>query len=72
MQVSTKREKQPEVIGLIGVGLDGKDAHRRVTRNEDFLVVGGSEETHEHLQEVTIKFNEGLQKRGQPLRETPV
>jgi len=71
--VSTNpRRKKREVIGLLGVGLDNKDGHHRLTRNEEFLVIGGSQETHECLQDISIKFNEALQKRGQPLQETPV
>jgi hypothetical protein len=69
--VSTKKNKR-QVIGLLGVGLDSKDEHKRVTRNEDFWVVGGSQETHEKLQEVSIKFNEALHKRGQPLQEASI
>ena len=35
----------------MGLGLDGEDGHRRVTRGKEFLLVGGSEETHERMQE---------------------
>jgi hypothetical protein len=60
------------VLGLLGVGLDGTDGHRRLTRTEDFLIVGGSQETHERLQETAIKFEEALQERGKRLQDAEV
>ena len=67
-----KKKKGAEVVGFLGVGLDGQDGHRRLTRTEHFLLVGGSEETHERMQDVTIRFNESLAKRGKPLHEASV
>lgn len=66
-----KKEKKPEVevLGFVGVGLDGADGHRRITNNDHFLLVGGSAETHERMQDVSIHFNEELQKRGKELTE---
>ena len=54
---------------LLGVGLDNKDEHKRLTRGENFLLVGGSEATHEHMTEGAIKLNEQLKKRGKTLDE---
>jgi hypothetical protein len=61
-----------QVLGFIGVGLDNEDGHRRLTRNENFVLVGGSAQTHEAMQEITIRFNEALLKRGKRLQDTPV
>ena len=58
-----------EVIGLLGVGLDNQDGQKRLTRNEDILLVGGSQETHECMQEVSIRVNESLRERGKRLRD---
>ncbi len=58
-----------EVVGMLGVGLDNQDGHQRITRAEDFLLVGGSEETHEQMQDVAIRFNESLQTRGKRLQD---
>jgi hypothetical protein len=60
------------VLGLLGVGLDGTDGHRRLTRTEDFLIVGGSQQTHERLQQTAIKFEEALQQRGKRLEDAEV
>jgi len=60
------------VLGLLGIGLDGADGHRRITRTDEFLLFGGSKETHERMQETAIKFEEGLERRGKTLAEAEV
>jgi hypothetical protein len=54
---------------LLGVGHDGKDGHVRITRGDNFRLVGGSEETHEVMQEKAVKFNEKLKERGRRLEQ---
>ncbi len=54
---------------LMGLGLDNKDGHKRLTRGDNFVMVGGSEETHERMTETAIRFNEKLEKRGKSLEE---
>jgi hypothetical protein len=70
----SKRSKPPEatVAGVLGVGLDGEDGHTRITRTEEMTLVGGSEETHEKMQETAIRFGENLEKRGKTLQEASV
>jgi hypothetical protein len=73
--LSTKkpgRRSKKEVVGFLGVGLDSKDEHTRITQSEHFLLVGGSEETHERMQDTVIRFDESLEKSGKSLQETPV
>ena len=65
----SKRTKKGMIAGILGVGLDGEDGHKRVTRTEEMILVGGSEETHERMQETAIRFSEGLEKRGKALKE---
>jgi hypothetical protein len=48
---------------LLGLGLDGKDGHVRVTRGRNFSLLGGSRDTHDAMQEKAIKFNEELDRR---------
>jgi hypothetical protein len=67
-----ERQKKRQVVGLLGVGLDNRDGEHRITRADHFLLVGGSEETHERMQETAIRFNESLAQRGEPLEDTPV
>ncbi len=52
---------------LLGLGLDAKDGHLRVTTGENFKLVGGSEETHGVMQEKAVKMNEQLKRRGKTL-----
>jgi hypothetical protein len=60
------------VVGFLGLGLDNKDGHQRLTRSEHFFLVGGSTETHERMQDTAIKFTEALQRRGKELQEASV
>jgi len=52
---------------LLGLGLDGTDGHVRVTRGENFRLLGGSEETHGRMQEKVIRFNEEVGRRHKTL-----
>ena len=60
------------VVGLLGVGLDNSDGHKRVTRSEEFLLVGGSKETHENMQDIAIRFAESLRDKGKRLKDATV
>jgi hypothetical protein len=59
--------KKSKKAALLGLGLDGKDGHVRVTSGPNFKLVGGSEETHGTMQEKAIKMNEHLKRRGKTL-----
>ena len=52
----------------MGLGLDS-DGHKRMTTGPNFVLVGGSEETHEVMTEKVIKINEKLTAKGKPLEE---
>ena len=52
---------------MFGLGLDSADEHNRITKGENFVLVGGSEETHERMTETAIKVNEKLSARGKTL-----
>jgi hypothetical protein len=67
--VSHPDEGAGRVVGFLGVGLDDPDGHERVTRSEHFLLVGGSAETHERMQDTALRFEEALGKKGKALRE---
>ncbi|VTR96527.1 Uncharacterized protein OS=Opitutaceae bacterium TAV5 GN=OPIT5_27545 PE=4 SV=1 [Gemmata massiliana] len=67
-----RKKSAPKVAGVVGVGLDGEDGHTRVTRTEEMVMVGGSAETHERMQETAIRFGENLEKRGKTIHEASV
>lgn len=54
---------------LLGLAFDAEDGHRRITRGDNFLLCGGSEETHGVMQETAIKVNEQLADRGKRLED---
>lgn len=66
LKASRKERKQ---AALLGLGLDGNDGHTRLTRGENFVLYGGSEETHSSMQETAIKVNEQLDRRGKRLED---
>jgi hypothetical protein len=63
-----KRRKKTHAA-LLGVGLDNDDGHKRITTGEKFLILGGSEETHERITETMVKTFEELKQRGKPLED---
>ena len=63
----TTPAEEPQVVGFLGVGFDHKDGHHRRTQCDNFFLVGGSEETHERMQDTAVRFNEALKRRGKRL-----
>lgn len=61
------RRRKPKSAHLLGLGLDNKDGHKRLTTAEQFTIVGGSEETHGRMTETVMKTFEELKTRGKPL-----
>jgi len=66
------KEKTVQVAGLLGLGLDNDDGHKRITKAEDILLVGGSQETHERMQDVAIRVAESLKDKGKRLQDASV
>ena len=65
----SKENTQPRASELLGVGLDATDGHKRITRGEKFVLVGGSEETHGRMTETVIKTFEELKRRDKDLHQ---
>ena len=61
------RRSSPTAV-LVGIGLDS-DGHKRVTTGENFVLAGGTQETHDHMTEKAIKINEKLRERGKQLEQ---
>lgn len=57
------KPKSKKNAGLLGLGLDNADGHKRITRGEKFLLVGGSDETHSRMTETVVKTFEELKRR---------
>lgn len=60
------------VAGLLGLAFDADDGHKRITRGQNFLLAGGSEETHLFMRETILKVNQRLDERGQELADVSV
>ena len=65
---NAKKKKPRRKAVMLGVGLDS-DGHKRLTTGPNFLLAGGSEETHEVMTEKAIKINEKLAAKGKQLEE---
>ena len=48
---------------MVGLGMDA-DGHKRVTTGDNFVVAGGTQDTHEEMTEKVVKINEKLTERG--------
>src|SRR5438445_3817890 len=53
---------------MLGLGLDS-DGHKRLTTGHNFVLMGGSAETHEAMTEKAIKINEKLIAKGKQLEQ---
>jgi hypothetical protein len=64
-----KKKKSARIAGLLGLGLDQADDHKRITTGERFAILGGSEETHGRMTETVVKTFEELKTRGKKLEQ---
>jgi seryl-tRNA(Sec) selenium transferase len=65
---NAKKKKPRRKAVMLGVGLDS-DGHKRLTTGPNFILAGGSEETHEVMTEKAIKINEKLAAKGKQLED---
>jgi hypothetical protein len=65
-------QKQTKKAALLGLAFDAPDEHVRLTRGKNFMLAGGSAETHGQMQETAIKLNEKLDRSGRRLEDVSV
>ncbi len=63
------KDNKDRIVRILGLGLDHKDGHVRITRGDNFDILLGSESTHERMQETCLKINEKLGQSGKRLEE---
>jgi hypothetical protein len=63
----TRKKRRPKIAGILGVGLDNEDGHKRITTGEKFVLVGGSQDTHDKMTETMVKTFEELKRRDKHL-----
>ncbi len=68
----TPNDRPAHSAALLGLAFDAEDGHTRLTRGKNFLLVGGSQETHALLQETAIKINERLDRSGRRLEDVSI
>jgi hypothetical protein len=61
--------KRQRKAAMLGLAFDAADGHTRITKGDNFLLCGGSQETHEVMQETATKINEQLSERCQRLED---
>ena len=66
------KKNKLKMSGIIAVGLDNDDNQERITHSKHFMLLGGSEETHERMQDTAIRFEEKLKDRGKRLQDTSI
>jgi hypothetical protein len=69
---NNRRISERRVAGLLGLAFDHKDGHKRITRGKNFLLAGGSEETHDLMRDTIVKVTERLDERGLDLVDVSV
>ena len=62
-------EKRETSAALLGLAFDNHDGHTRLSRGKNFVLVGGSQETHTVMQETALKINEHLDRQGKRLED---
>jgi hypothetical protein len=65
----TNKPAKPVAAALLGLGLDNEDGHTRLTRGKNFVLYGGSQDTHAEMQETAVKLNEHLDRKGKRLED---
>ena len=65
---NAKKKKPRRKAVMLGVGLDS-DGHKRLTTGPNFILAGGTEETHDVMTEKAIKINEKLAAKGKQLED---
>jgi len=67
-----KAQSPRRSAALLGVAFDNHDGHTRLTRGKNFVLCGGSHETHAVMQETAIKINEHLDQKGKRLEDVSI
>jgi hypothetical protein len=69
---SSKPTHKKARAALLGLAFDADDGMKRITRGPNFLLAGGSAESHGILQETAVKINERLDREGRVLADVSV
>lgn len=65
---NVSKKKKDRAAIMLGLGLD-TDGHKRLTTGPNFVLLGGSKETHEAMTEKAVRINEKLAAKGKKLED---
>lgn len=65
-------DPQQKSAALLGLAFDHDDGQTRLTRGTNFVLLGGSQDTHALMQETAVKINERLDQSGRRLEDVSV
>ncbi len=65
-------KRPPAEAALLGLAFDADDGQKRITRGKNFVLAGGSHDTHAVMQETAIKVNEHLTREGKQLSDISI
>jgi hypothetical protein len=71
MDLPKKPRRKPRAA-LLGLAFDAEDGQKRITRGPNFVLAGGSADTHGVMQETAIKINERLDRAGKQLADVSI
>ena len=72
LSLAMKARPTKKSAALLGLAFDHEDGQTRITRGKNFLLCGGSHETHAVMQETAVKINERLDQRGKRLEDVSI
>ena len=61
--------KTVKPAALVGLAFDAEDGQTRLTRGTNFVLCGGSDDTHALMRETATKVNEHLDRRGRQMAD---
>ena len=67
-----RRNHPDPKCSLLGLAFNAEDGQKRITRGPNFLLAGGTQETHGIMQETAIKVNEHLDSKGKRLEDVSI
>ena len=71
MDLPKRTRRQPQAA-LLGLAFDAEDGQKRITRGPNFVLAGGSADTHGVMQETAVQINEHLNRAGKELSDVSI
>ncbi len=63
------RRKKDRMVGVLGLGMESKDGHVRISQGDHFKIIMGSESAHDAMLKLCIEINKALEVEGRSLED---